>query len=494
MGKVYLIGAGPGDPGLITLRGLDLIRSADLILYDNLATPALLDYARPDAERVYVGKKRAAHTRSQSEINDLLVEGARNHDVVVRLKGGDPFVFGRGGEEGEALHAAGVRFEVVPGVSSPLGVAAYAGIPLTHRSHTSAVTFVTGHHVDAIDWNRLGHVETLVIFMGLTTFAQIAERLIAAGRSPDTPAAAIRWASRPDQHTVIGSIADLPQRIAEENLKPPALIIVGEVVSLRDSLAWYENLPLFGRRIVVTRASEQSADMAEHLRRLGADPILLPTIEIRPPDDYATLDRAITELETFDWLIFTSRNGVSRFIERLDQSGRDLRAVQGKLAAIGPATAAALEELHLKVDVLPEQYVAESLLEALDAESIKEKKILIPRAAEARDILPETLRERGADVVVAPAYQTVPAASSAAELRRILASDHKPDWITVTSSSTVKNLVEMAGVEALRPIKLASIGPITAKTARDFGLHVAAEADPHTVDALIEAMTRAETA
>lgn len=483
-GRVYLVGAGPGDPGLITMRGLDVLRQADVILYDNLAPVSLLEYAKPDAERIYVGKKRADHHLTQDETNALLVEKAQTGAIVVRLKGGDPFIFGRGGEEGEALHAAGIPFEVVPGVSSATGAAAYAGIPLTHRSRTSAISFVTGHEVEAIDWAKVGQTETLVIFMGLTTFGDIARRLIAGGRDPQTPAAAIRWGTRPDQQTLIGTVADLAERVAEAKLKPPALIIVGEVVALREDLNWFEKLPLFGQRIVLTRAEEQARKSAEQLRRLGADVVAAPTIAIREPSSWAPMDAAIATLETYDWLIFTSRNGVERFLARLDASERDLRAVKGRIAAIGPATAEALAEARLKADCLPEEFVAESLLEALDSD-LTGKKILIPRAEVAREALPEGLRQRGARVDVAPVYRTVVPASSA--LRDTLAAK-RPDWITFTSSSTVRQFVEMAGEEALQGVGVASIGPVTSATLREYGVEPTVEADPHTMDGLIGAI------
>jgi len=486
MGKVYLVGAGPGDPGLITLRGLDLLRRADVVLYDNLATPALLSEAPDSAQKLYVGKKRARHAYSQDAINSLLVESARKSDVVVRLKGGDPFVFGRGGEEGEALAEAGVEFEVVPGVSSAMGAAAYAGIPLTHRDHVSAVTFVTGHEVDRIDWDRLGHAETLVVFMGLTTAGEIARRVIAAGRPASTPAAAVRWATRPDQRTVVATLGDLEARVRDEGLKPPALIVIGDVVRLRDTLDWYERLPLFGRRVVVTRASAQAADLCESLRRLGAEPVEAPAIEIVAPLDFAPLDRAIERLHEYDWLFFTSRNGVERFLARLDQSPRDLRAVQGKLAAIGPATADALRAAHLSVDVLPEEFVAEGLIDALAEHPMDGKRVLLPRAAEARELLPETLRERGATVDVVPAYRTIPAPSEA--------EFQAGDWITFTSSSTVRNTVERHGAETLARMDVASIGPVTSQTAREHGLTVAVEAAEHTVDGLLEALVTATAA
>ena len=483
-GRVYLVGAGPGDPGLITVRGLDVLRQADVVLYDNLVPVSLLDYARPDAERIYVGKKRADHHLTQDETNALLVAKAQTGAVVVRLKGGDPFIFGRGGEEGEALHAAGIRFEVVPGVSSATGAAAYAGIPLTHRSRTSAISFVTGHEVDAIDWAKVGQTETLVIFMGLTTFGEIAKQLIAGGRDPQTPAAAIRWGTRPDQQTLIGTVASLAERIAEVQLKPPALIIVGEVVALREDLNWFENLPLFGQRIILTRAEEQAADSAEQLRRLGADVAVAPTIEFDEPSSWAQIDAAIAELETYDWLIFTSRNGVERFLARLDASERDLRAVKGRIAAIGPATAETLATARLKADCLPKEFVAESLLEALDAD-LTGRKILIPRAEVAREVLPEGLRERGAVVDVAPVYRTV--VPSSPVLREALAAK-RPDWITFTSSSTVRQFVEMAGEEALQGVGIASIGPITSATIREYGAEPTVEADPHTMDGLIAAI------
>jgi uroporphyrinogen III methyltransferase/synthase len=483
-GKVYLVGAGPGDPGLITVRGLDVLRSADVIFYDHLAPVSLLAHARPDAERLYVGKKRADHHRTQDEINALIIERAQAGATVVRLKGGDPFIFGRGGEEGEALYAAGVRFEVVPGVSSATGAAAYAGIPLTHRSKTSAITFVAGHDVDGIDWTKIGHTETLVIFMGLTTFGEIGKKLIAGGRSADTPAAAIRWGTRPDQQTIVGTISDLPERVAEADLKPPALVIVGEVVSLREELDWFERLPLFGQRVVLTRAEEQSAESAEQLRRLGADVVVAPTIEIHEPSSWGPIDAAIDALETYDWLIFTSRNGVDRFLNRLDRSPRDLRAIRGRLAAIGSATAEALAEARLKVDCVPTEFVSESLLEALD-DDLTGKKVLIARAESAREVLPEELRRRGAQVDVAPAYRTV--VPDGSHLREVLAVK-SPDWITFTSSSTVRHFVEMVGVEVLRDIRVASIGPITSQTIREYGLEPTVEASPHTMDRLIAAI------
>src|SRR5882672_4154340 len=380
MKPVYLVGAGPGDPELITCKGRSILARADVILHDHLANDALLDLAPPGAERLYVGKKKSAHAYTQEEIGSMLIERARRGLTVVRLKGGDPFIFGRGGEEAEALADAGIPFEVVPGVTTPLGIAAYTGVPLTHRDHTSVVTFVTGHAVSEIDWDKIGAAETLVIFMGLTTFGAIAREIMARGRSPETPAMAVRWATRPDQRTLVGTLATLPGLIEQRGLKPPATIIVGEVVRLRDKLDWFERLPLFGVRIVITRAQEQAGSLASRLRALGADVAELPSIQIRPAADYAPLDAAIANLGAYDWLIFTSANGVRFFLDRLDRSPHDLRAIRGRVAAIGPATKAALEALHLKVDRIGREFVAESLLEALSSENMSGRRILLARA------------------------------------------------------------------------------------------------------------------
>jgi uroporphyrinogen III methyltransferase/synthase len=383
MSKVYLVGAGPGDPELITLKAKRLLEQADAILYDHLAPADLLSLAPAAAERIYVGKKKSDHAMSQEEICALLVERGRRGLNVVRLKGGDPFLFGRGGEEAEALADAGVPFEVVPGVTAPLGIAAYTGVPLTHRDHTSVVTFVTGHDVSKIDWSKVGAAETLVVFMGLSQADEIAARVMAGGRAADTPAMAVRWGTRPDQQVVAGTIESLPGLIRESGMKPPATIIVGEVVGLRGKLSWFERLPLFGQTIVVTRAREQAAALATPLRQLGAEVIELPTIEIQAAGDYAPLDRALAQLGDYDWLVFTSANGVRSFLDRLDASAADLRGIRGKICAIGPATRDALARFHLKVDVMAEQYVAEGLLEALQGFELKGAAILIappPRA------------------------------------------------------------------------------------------------------------------
>jgi uroporphyrinogen III methyltransferase/synthase len=490
VGKVYLVGAGPGDPELITLRGLRLLEAADVVLYDNLAPAALLSHAPVSAARVYVGKKRASHAYSQQEINALLIDHARRGRKVVRLKGGDPYLFGRGGEEAQALHLAGIPFEVVPGVTSALGLAAYAGIALTHREITSAVTFVTGHEVERIDWTKIGTAETLVIFMGVTTFEEISRRLIDAGRAPSTPAAAVRWASRGDQKTIVGTLANLGSRMREADLKPPATIVVGEVVSLRPALDWFEKLPLFQTRIVVTRAREQAGRLSEMLREQGAYVIELPTIEIQPPEDWGPLDAAIAELESYDWVLFTSANGVRFFIERLDASGKDLRRLRGKVCAIGPATAERLRSLHIKVDLMPEEYVAESVLKAFESQDLAGKRILLPRAKVARDVIPVELTNRGAVVNVVPAYQTVAPEESANLAAEIFGGDSIPHWIVFTSSSTAANFARLCPIERLNGVKIASIGPVTSQTIRGLGHQVDLEPERYTMEGLVEALVQ----
>jgi uroporphyrinogen III methyltransferase/synthase len=487
MSKVYLVGAGPGDPELITVKAKRLLGQADCILYDHLAPSEILDLAPSGAEKIYVGKKKSDHALTQEQICALLVERGLRGLKVVRLKGGDPLLFGRGGEEAEALVAAGIPFEIVPGVTSPLGIAAYTGVPLTHRDHTSVVTFITGHEVGKIDWGKVGTSETLVVFMGLSQFDEIAARIMGAGRSGATPAMAVRWGSRPDQEVIQGTLETLPGLIHERGLKPPATIVVGGVVGLRSSLSWYEKLPLFGQRIVVTRAREQAAAMVEPLRQLGAEAIELPTIAIEPPADYGALDAAIGGLPSYDWLIFTSVNGVRCFRDRLALSAFDTRAIRGKLCAIGPATRDALAELSLKVDVVAKEYVAEGLLAALSGYEMSGASVLIARAAVARDTLPVELGKRGARVEVVEAYRTVAPVGLAGKVAAVMA--RQPDWITFTSSSTVTNFFG-AGVGISEDVKVASIGPITSATLRKFGVGPTVEAAEYTVDGIIAAICK----
>jgi uroporphyrinogen III methyltransferase/synthase len=477
------------------------MREADAVVYDRLAPEALLEYARPEAERYYVGKKPGDTKMSQQKINDLLVELGCAGKTVVRLKGGDPYIFGRGGEEAIALNDAGLAFEVVPGVTSGVAAPAYAGIPLTHRNISTSVTFVTGHedpvkgHSD-VDWSKLASgADTLALYMGVGRLQEISVGLIAAGREPETPVACIQWGTVPSQQTVTGTLEDIPSRVAEAGLKPPAIIVVGEVVALREAgLDWYERRPLFGRRVVVTRARAQAGELSSELERLGAEVYEFPTIEISPPEDFGPLDAAICELDSFGLIVFTSVNGVEAFLERLRHHGLDLRAVprDAKVAAIGPATAQKIEQADLRVDVVPEEYRAEALIESLAADSLAGERVLIPRAKVAREILPEKLREAGAEVVVPPAYESVPSSRGKEELSLRLRTG-EIDCVTFTASSTVVNFVEAFGAEEagrlLKGTRVACIGPITADTARKHGLRVDAEGKEYTIPGLVEAVT-----
>jgi uroporphyrinogen III methyltransferase / synthase len=493
---IYLVGSGPGDPGLFTLKGARCMGEADAVVYDRLAPEALLGYASQEAERIYVGKKPGNPTMSQDEINALLVELGRAGKTVVRLKGGDPYIFGRGGEEALALVEAGLPFEVVPGVTSGVAAPAYAGIPVTHRNVSTSVAFVTGHEDPTkgrsdVDWKKVaGGADTLVLYMGVGRLEEISAELIAAGRSPETPVACVRWGTVPEQRTVTGTLEDIAARVAEAGLKPPAITVVGDVVALREEgLDWYERRPLFGRRVVVTRARAQAGELSGELERLGAEVHEFPTIEIRPPEDFGPLDAAIRELDSYDWIVFTSVNGVEAFLERLRHHGLDLRAVprSAKLAAIGPATAGKIEEAGLRVDVVPGEYRAEALIEAIGVPG--GERVLIPRAKVAREILPERLREAGAEVVVPPAYEAVPSSEGKGELARRLESG-EVDCVTFTASSTVENFVGAFGAEEaarlLAETRVACIGPITAETARKHGLGVDVEADEYTISGLIE--------
>jgi uroporphyrinogen III methyltransferase / synthase len=438
---------------------------------------------------------------SQEEINELLLELGRAGKTVVRLKGGDPYVFGRGGEEALALIEAGIPFEVVPGVTSGIAAPAYAGIPATHRGVSTSVALVTGHEDPTkdeqdVDWERVaGGADTLVLYMGVGRLREISNSLISAGKSPETPVAVIRWGTVPEQRTVTGTLGDIADRVAEANLKPPAITVVGEVVALREAgLDWYEKRPLFGRRIVVTRARAQAGELSERLERLGAEAIEFPTIEIRPPDDFGPLDAAIDDLDSFDWLIFTSANGVEAFVERLGHHGLDVRALPrgAKIAAIGPATAQKIQDLGLRVDVVPQEFRAEALIESVTGASLAgPMRILVPRARVAREILPEKLRETGAEVVVAPAYESVPSLEGRDRLAERIGRG-EVDCVTFTASSTVENFIRAFGAEdaarLLAQTRVACIGPITAETARKHGIRVDAEAREYTIPGLIEAV------
>ncbi len=494
-GKVYLIGAGPGDPGLITEKGKKVIERADVIVYDYLANPRLLSYAKPGAEKIYVGKKGGCHTLSQEGINQLLVEKAKEGKIVARLKGGDPFLFGRGGEEAEVLVEAGIEFEIVPGVTSAIAAPAYAGIPVTHREHTSTFSMVTGHEdptkeTSAISWDALAKIGTIAFLMGMKNLPRICENLKKAGKAPETPVAVIQWGSTPRQRVVTGTLDDIVERVQRAGLGPPSIILVGEVVKLREKLSWFEKKPLFGKRILVTRTREQASQLVETLEQMGAECLEIPTIKIVPPESFEVLDEALRELESFDWVIFTSVNGVKYFFDRLFALGKDARAMaKAKVAAIGTATAELIKSYGLLVDLLPKEFRAEGLLEVLMKEDLSGKRVLIPRALEAREILPEKLREAGAEVVVAPAYQTIIPEEETEAARR--AFREGVDVVTFTSSSTAKNLLKMLGEEArelLSGVVLASIGPITSETLRRAGFEPTVEAQEYTIPGLVKAI------
>ena len=497
-GLVYLVGAGPGDPGLITVKGQECIRKADVLVYDYLANAALLKNARPDAELLYVGKKGGDHTLSQDGINALLVEKAQEGNIVTRLKGGDPFIFGRGGEEAEVLIEAGIEFEIVPGVTSAIAAPAYAGIPLTHRDYTSTVAFVTGHEdpqkpESRIDWESLAKgIGTLVFLMGVKNLPRIVERLLEYGMPARTAVALVRWGTTPRQVAVSGTLENIVERVQAAKLKAPAIIIVGDVVSLRERMTWFEHRPLLGRSIIVTRARAQASDLVERLTLLGAECIEFPTIAIESPQDQRPLDEAIDRIKSYNWIIFTSVNGVSHFFDRLFAKGKDLRALGHlRTAAIGPATADLMKSYGLISDIVPESYRAESVVEAFKQEDVKGQKILLPRAEQARPILPTELNRMGAQVDEVTAYYTRAVDENADELIQKLDAG-SVDIVTFTSSSTVTNFKALLPpdrfLELMKDVTVASIGPITTETAEKLGFTVHTTAEKFTIDGLCQAI------
>ncbi|MBW2100506.1 MAG: uroporphyrinogen-III C-methyltransferase [Deltaproteobacteria bacterium] len=498
-GKVYLVGAGPGDPGLITVKGRECIEFSDVVIYDYLASSALLKYTPKNAEVIYVGKKGGDHTLSQDGINALIVEKAKNGLTVTRLKGGDPFIFGRGGEEAEELIKAGIPFEIVPGVTSAIAAPAYAGIPLTHRKFTSTVAFVTGHEnpekkESSIDWESLAKgIGTIVFLMGVKNLPHITRQLIEGGKSSDTPVALVRWGTSPGQATVTGTLDTIVERVKAASLTSPSIIIVGDVVKLREKMKWFENRPLMGKRIVVTRAREQASDLVNRLSEFGAECLECPTIKVVPPDDLKPLDAAIENLSSFDWLVFTSVNGVNFFFERLFEKNRDSRDLNMRTACIGPVTAKKLFDFGINTDILPESYRAESVVDAFKAEDIKGKKILLPRAGKARPVLPVELRKMGAQVDEVTAYRTNEVHENADVLLQRL-EERTIDLVTFTSSSTVKNFKALIPPEKfdhlMKGVTVASIGPITTDTARDLGFDVRISAKSFTIPGLCEAILK----
>ncbi|MDQ3115579.1 MAG: uroporphyrinogen-III C-methyltransferase [Verrucomicrobiota bacterium] len=495
-GRCYLVGAGPGDLGLVTLRAKQLIERAEVVVYDYLCNPEMLQWAPETAELIYAGKKAGAHTLKQDEINALLVEKAQTGKQVVRLKGGDPFLFGRGGEEAQALAAASIPFEVVPGVTSAIAAPAYAGIPVTHRGMTSHVTFFTGHEdpektESSIDFGALAKVGgTQVMLMGVERIDAIAQQMRENGVRADLPVALVRWGTTGRQEVISGTLQDIAQKVADQNFAPPAVAVFGEVVSLGKELAWQEARPLSGKRIVVTRTRKQAGALSDQLRHLGAEVIELPTIRIEPPSDVRALAELVQDAHGYDWIVFTSPNGVTAFFEMFYKLYDDARDIGGaRIAAIGPATAQRVREFHLKVDLQPDEFVAEAVVrEFKKVGDIENLRILIARAEEARDLLPRELGALGAIVDVAVAYRTVAEKSDRTEARSRLAAEGA-DMITFTSSSTVENFLAL-GLPWPAGMEVASIGPITSKTARDRGLTIGVQATRHDIPGLVEAIRR----
>ena len=495
VGKVYLVGAGPGDPGLVTVKGLRLLESADVIVYDRLTNSRLLAMAGPEVDLVDVGKVPGQAGRKQADISNLLIREARLGKLVVRLKGGDPFVFGRGGEEAEALFDAGIPFEVVPGVTSAVAVPAYAGIPLTHREHSSSFTVVTGssaasNESDSPDWQALAKIPgTLVVLMGWSTLPGIAAALVRNGKPGSTPSAVISWGTEPRQKSVAGTLDSIADIARANGLTSPAVVVIGDVVSLRDRVNWFESLPLLGRRVLVTRTRNQAGILSQRLLELGALPVEIPTIEVRPAQDYAALDSACAELSTYDWVVFASSNAVHAVFDRLKVTGLDSRAFHGvKVAVVGPATGKILEGYGIMADVVPTTATSTGLANALVEHGVHGSRILLPRADIAMRELPDMLIEKGAEAVAVTAYQTViPEESRERAMGAVKAG---VDVATFTSSSTVINLLRLLddGAESLADTRIACIGPTTAATAGRLGLKVDIVANTPTIGGLTAAL------
>jgi uroporphyrinogen III methyltransferase / synthase len=496
--RVYLVGAGPGDLGLVTLRAKECIENADVIVYDHLANPETLTWARDDAEIIYVGKEpgesRKHSQLSQQEINALLIEKARKGKQVVRLKGGDPFVFGRGAEEAEAIADARIPFEIVPGITSAIAGPAYAGIPMTHRAQNSHVTFFTGHEdpgktESAIDYAALAKLGgTQVMLMGVERLESITGEMMKHGMRRDLPVALVRWATTGQQETLTGTLVDIAQRAVASGFEAPAVAVFGGVVALRDSLNWYEKRPLLGKRIVVTRTRKQASALSNKLRALGAHVIELPTIRIEPPSNLREFAELVQDAHLYDWIMFTSANGVDAFFEIFFKLYDDAREIGGaRIAAIGPATAQRVKDFHLHVDLQPEEFVAEAVVREFEKQgSIENLRLLLVRAEKAREVLSKELSALGAIVDEAFAYRTVPETRDTTGARRQLVRDGA-DLITFTSSSTVENFLAL-GLPWPKGMQVASIGPITSKTARDHGLKIDVEARRHDIDGLVQAI------
>lgn len=500
IGKVYLVGAGPGDPGLLTLKGLRCLQQADVILYDGLVNPLLLRHTKAEAQRTARVPTAAGKRLPQEEINRRLIAAAQAGQTVVRLKGGDPYIFGRGGEEAAALAEAGIPFEVVPGITAATAVGAYAGISLTHRRFASQVIFVTGHedpakNSTAVDYRLLAEAQaTLVFYMGLNRLEAIAGQLQQFGKPAETPCCLISRVTWPAQRVVEGTLADIAQRTQQAGIHAPSLLVVGEVIRQRRAIDWFSRLPLFGLRIGITRPEQQSDSAIARCLELGAEPVLMPTISILPPENWSEVDAALKRLPEFDWLIFTSVNGVRFFLSRLWELGGDARQLGAcRIACIGPATEKALQHYHLRADVVPESYRAEELAAALQGD-VSGRRVLWPRASRGRDVLPEVLSQAGAHFETVTVYRNVDVETFPEDVQQRLAAG-EVDWIGLSSPSIARSLQrllpETARSHIGKKIRLASISPVTTAAAEEAGLPVAAEATVYTWDGLFEAILHA---
>jgi uroporphyrinogen III methyltransferase/synthase len=499
-GKVYIVGAGPGDIGLITVKGLKCLKKAEVVVYDFHLNAQVLNYINHDAEFIYAGKRGGHHTMTQDEINRTIVEKAKKGKVICRLKGGDPFVFGRGGEEAEALADEGIEFEIVPGVSSSVAAPAYAGIPLTHRLYSSSLTVVPGYEdttkeESSINWDALAKgAGTIVFLMTVKNISMVCRKLIEKGRHPDTPVAVIRWGTRSDQKTIVSNLENIAKIVEEKDIKPPAVMVVGDVVKLREKLKWYENRPLFGKRVLVTREHSEGFDALEDL---GAEVIEFPTIKIVSPENWDELDAAIDKIGSYNWLIFTSANGVKFFFKRFFEKDKDIRDLKGiKICAVGDKTASFIKRYGIKVNLIPEVFNAEGLIKSfasgLTDSGLKGVRFLLPRAEEAREIFPEKVRELGGEIDVAIGYRAVKPEVHGKRLRRFL-KEGKISVATFTSAATFNNfmsIMEDDALELLKGVAIAVIGPVTAKAVEKAGLKVSIMPKEATIDAMVKSIIK----
>ncbi|MBF0542163.1 MAG: uroporphyrinogen-III C-methyltransferase [Nitrospirae bacterium] len=498
-GKVYLIGAGPGDIGLFTIKGVKCLKKADVVVYDFHINSQILNYLDRKAEFIYAGKRGGRHAMTQDEINSVIVEKAKEGKVVCRLKGGDPFVFGRGGEEAEVLFHAGIDFEIVPGVSSAVSAPAYAGIPLTHRKCSSSFAVITGNEdvtkkESTLNWDGFANnFDTLVFLMGVKNIDFIAKKLIEHGRPPNTPVAVIRWGTRPDQITVVGELSDISDKIKEINIAPPAVMVIGETVKLRDTLKWYEKKPLFGHRILITR---RMSEEYEKLVELGAEIFECPTVQAVAPEDYNELDKAIKDMSSYDWLIFTSVNGVKFFIDRIIEANFDIRDLKGvKICTIGKKTAETVRKYGLKVDITPKKFNAEGLVELFRekytaGDGLKGVRFLLPRADIARDLFPQQVRDLGGEIDTITTYRSINPILHNKRLKRFI-HEGKITVATFTSAATFDNLIDIIGEnsqEFLRSLKIAAIGPVTKKAIEKAGLKIDIMPETATIEAMVDAI------